>query len=254
MTRFWRILGIAVTIILTGFFTYAYIQLERFYYDDAACGCSSACVGFYVSKTSKEVGRILLILSSLTFIASIWRVKSLSKWWAIPALTVFVISFYGNGFMLFNKGACGQSLNKTTFFIKQDKLGDFAKQDAESINFDSLKAGRYKSKLLGFYLQGNMLTVYRIAETPLKIKTGFIFWQTDKEKMLKDFSYGLNSYRHSPKTLPEKHIELIGGQNMPMEAFMEELKMTNNWGVTKIISKKIINSSDGTTRLHLEID
>lgn len=155
--------------------------------------------------------------------------------------------------MLFNKGACGQSINRTIFFIFQSKLGDFAKIDGEYFSFDSLKARKYDGKLLGYYIDGNDLTIYRIAQEPLKLKTGFLFWQADKEQMNKDFSWGLNTYRE-PETLPVKKLELIGGQDMPLKAFLEELKLTNHWGFSKIIDKELIHSKDGTTRLKLNVE
>jgi len=156
--------------------------------------------------------------------------------------------------MLFNKGPCGQSLNKTTFFLIQDKLGDFAKPDGETFYPDRLKTTKYHGKLIGYFLNGNELTVYRIADNPLKIKTGFLFWQPDKNKLIKHLSYGLNTYRVPPKNFPETRIQLIGGQNMPLEAFIEEMKTTNNWGFTNIVSQKIIDSNDGTTRLILHVE
>ncbi len=254
MKQRWKYLGILLTVFLTAGLTLIYIGLENFYYDDFGCGCSSGCIGFYMSKTSKAIGWVLLVLSTTLFIASIWRVKRLSIFWTIPALTVFIVAAYGNGYMLFNKGGCGLSINQTTFFMLQNKLGDFAKLDGETIYLDSLKTTKYHGKLLGYYLDANDLTVYRIADKPLHLKTGFLFWQPDKDIIIKYLSYGLNTYRKPPKNLPEKKIELIGGQDMPLQAFIDELKITNNWGVTKIWDKQLINSNDGTTRLILSVE
>jgi hypothetical protein len=246
------LIGITIFSVITLLFFY--VGLENFYYHDFGCGCSSACTGYYVSKTSKVIGQCLLLCSATLFIFSVWKIKGLSIWWTLPALTIFTISFYGNGYMLYNKGACGFSINRTTFFIFQDKLGDFAKIDGEYFSIDSLKNKKYDGKLLGYYLDGDNLTVYRIAEEPLKLKTGFLFWQLDKNVMIGDLSYGLSAYRKPPTNYPEKRIELIGGQGMPLEAFLQELKITNNWGITKIIDRHLIESSDGTTRLILSIE
>lgn len=50
-----------------------------------------------------------------------------------------------------------------------------------------------------------------------------------------------------------KEIELVGGQDMPMEAFMDDLKANNNWDVSKIVSKRLVKPKDGTTRIILRI-
>jgi hypothetical protein len=245
---------IILTIILAAGFTLIYIGLEYLYYGDAGCGCSSACTGFFMSTTSKAIGWTLLVFSGSLFIAGVWRVKQLSRLWTIPALIIFIFACYGNGYMLFNKGPCGQSLNRTTFFIFQEKLGDFAKPDGETLYTDSLKTTTYHGKLLGYYLNGNELTVYRIAAKPLKISTGFLFWQPDKNELIKHLSYGLNTYRVPSKSFPERKIELIGGQDMPLEAFTEEMKTTNNRGFSNIVNQQMINSDDGTTRLILHVE
>lgn len=188
------------------------------------------------------------------FNASMWRIKQISILWTIPALTILAIALYGNGYMLYNKGACGLSINKTTFFVFQERLGDFAKIDGEYLNIDSLIAKKYDGKLLGYYLDGTYLTVYRIANKPLKLKTGFLFWLPDENAIINDLTDALTSYRVPPKNLPEKKIELVGGQDMPLKAFLRELEVTNNWGITKILDKKLINSNDGTTRLILSVE
>lgn len=254
MKRNWKYIGIILTVVLTTSLIFFYLGLEYFYYGDFGCGCSSACVGYYVSTVSKFLGWTLLILSISLFIASTWRVKQISILWTIPSTIVFMIAFYGNGYMIFNKGACGESINRRTFFVFQEHLGDFAKIDGEYFSFDSLQEKKYNSKLLGYLINGNSLTIYRIADSPLELKTGFLFWQPDKEQMRKDFSYGLNTYREPPHdTLPLKQIELIGGKDMPIEAFMQELELTNHWGFTKIVSNELIHSDDGTTRLKLRV-
>lgn len=249
----WRRFGIFGTIVLTGFLMFSYICIENSLYTDFLCGCSSTCRTYYPTKTSRIIGDILLFVSTLTFITSLWRIKSISRWWIFPSLVIFIMAFYGNGYMLFNQGVCGNSLNQATFFLNHTKLGDFAKADSETINLDSLKLGKYKGKLLGYHLQGNNLTVYRIADKPLQIKTSFLFWQTDNSKLLEDLSYGLNTFRNFEIEKMKNKYEYIGGQNMPIEAFMEEFKLTEKWIAGKIKNKTITNEKDGTTRLIFEI-
>ena len=146
--------------------------------------------------TSRFVGYGLLIGSTAFFIASFWKFEGLSRLWMIPALVIFGIAFYGNGYMIFNKGACGYSLNQTTFFVNQTKLGDFAKTDAETINLDSLKDGKLKGKILGYSIDGNELTAFRIGEEPLKVKTSFLFWKVRSNVVVSNISNGLNTFRN----------------------------------------------------------
>jgi|WetSurMetagenome_2_1015567.scaffolds.fasta_scaffold275106_1 hypothetical protein len=249
-----RKIGIITTIILTGFLISIYFKLEDFFYSDFGCGCSSSCIGYYPTNISKIIGYILLISATLVFLASLWRIRGLSRWFTIPAFAVFLIAFYGNGYMLFNKVFCGLSINKTTFFIYQVKLGDFAKRDGESIVLDSLKAGRYNSKLLGFYLQGNNLTIYRIAEKPLKLKTSFLFWQTDNSRIRETLSVGLNTFRNNETEKIKNHYEFIGGQDMPLEAFLADFKITEKWLTGEIKNKILVKQNDGTTRLLIETE
>ena len=147
--------------------------------------------------------------STVLFIASIWKLKGLSRLWTIPASFIFGLAFYGNGYMIFNKGGCGYSLNKTTFFINQTKLGDFAKADAETINLDSLKDGKLKGKLLGYSINGKELTAFRIGEEPLKVKTSFLFWKVRNNVIINDISYGLNTFRNFEAEKINGQYELI---------------------------------------------
>lgn len=66
-------------------------------------------------------------------------------------------------------------MNRTIFFIYQTKLGDYVKADEETINLDSLKAEKYKGKLLGYSIDGNKLTAFRVVEPPLTVKKVFCF-------------------------------------------------------------------------------
>lgn len=196
----------------------------------------------------------MLSASTALFIASIWGYKGLSKWWIIPALVIFGTAFYGNGYMIFNKGGCGYSINQTTFFINQTKLGDYAKPDGEIINLDSLKDGKLKGKLLGYSLNGNELTAFRIAEKPLKVNTSFLFWEVRNNVILNDISYGLSTFRNFEAEKIKGFYEFIGGQGMTEKDFLDEFVTQKELSISDLKNKKIINESDGTTRFLFEIE
>lgn len=245
-------IGIVLTVILTILLGLLYYLLENFFYSDFGCGCSSTCIGYYPVMTSRLIGYSLLIGSTFLFIASVWKFKKLSRFWTIPAAIIFGLSFYGNGYMIFNKGGCGYSLNKTKFFINQTKLGDFAKADAETINLDSLKYGKLKGKLLGYSINGNKLTAFRIGEEPLKVKTSFLFWKVRNNVIINDISYGLNTFRNFEAEKIKGQYEFIGGQGMTEKDFLDEFILTQKELSSNLKNKKIINESDGTTRFLFE--
>jgi hypothetical protein len=194
-----------------------------------------------------------MISSVLLFLASVWKIKGLSRWWTILAAFVFAVAFYGNGYMIFNKGVCEYSVNKATFFINQTKLGDYAKSDAETINLDSLEAGKYKGKLLGYSIKGNELKIFKIGAEPEVIKTRFLFWKIRTNIIINDFSYGLNSFRNFEVEKTKGHYEFIGGQGMKEKDFLDEFTLTQKeLIVAKLFNKRIINEKDGTTRFLFE--
>ncbi|MGJ1283511.1 hypothetical protein ACR79P_05745 [Sphingobacterium spiritivorum] len=156
--------------------------------------------------------------------------------------------------MVFNKGSCGLSLNRTIFFINQTKLGDFAKADAESINIDSLNEGKLKGKLLGYALNGRELTAFRIDAEPLKINTGFLFWYVPDSIIINDISYGLSTLRNIEAENVKGHYEFIGGQGMVEKDFLNEFVLTQRELSGILKNKRIINSKDGTTRFLFEMD
>jgi hypothetical protein len=252
MTRTKRTIEIIVTFILTALLGLFYYFLEDFFYSDFGCGCSSTCIGYYPILTSRIIGYALLIGSTVLFIASVWKLKGLSRLWTIPAMIIFGLAFYGNGYMIFNKGGCGYSLNQTTFFINQTKLGDFAKSDAETINLDSLKNGKLNGKLLGYSINRNELTAFRIGEKPLKVKTSFLFWKVRNNVIINDISYGLNTFRNFEAEKVKGHYEFIGGQGMTEKDFLDEFVLTQKELTINLKNKKIINQSDGTTRFLFE--
>lgn len=249
MKQFRKYFGVLVTVVLIALFYF----LETAYYSDFGCGCSSACTGFYVSTASKVVGYLIMLASALLIIY-LWKKNLLS---GVISLMLFVgvllFVSYGNGFMLFNKGACGQSLNQTIFYLYQKPIGDFAKSNGESLQLDSLATGYYSGKLLGCLVKDGSLIVYRIDADPLVVPTGFLFWQIDLKTLTNNFSYGLVSYRIPPDSLSQKTIELIGGKNMPEEAFLWELKQLNEFKAKNIGDPSLTNNSDGTTTYRFQI-
>ncbi len=248
-------MAIALCIVLTALSLFIYIQLERSFHSDAACGCSSACKAFYPAAASRLAGHVMLIISLLLLLSAIFRLKGMSSRWSVPALLLFVISFYGNGFMLFNKGPCGLSLNKRTWFVIETRLGDYAKADVETLNPDSLRAGRYKGKLLGYSLNGTELILFRIGEPPLKVKTAFLFWKIRGNAIINHISYGLNVSRNFDAEIQKRHFEFIGGQGMSESDFLDEFVLTQKelYG-KKLKNKRIIHANDGTTRFLFETE
>ena len=255
MTKAKKTIGVIVTIFLTVLLGLFYYSIENFFYSDLGCGCSSGCVGYYPALTSRFIGYGILIGSTVLFIASIWRFNGLSGFWTIPALIIFGIAFYGNGYLISNKGFCGYSINKTIFFIYQTKLGDYAKEGTETIILDSLKNGKLNGKLLGFSLNGNELTAFRIGEKPLKVKTSFLFWKVRSNVILNDISNGLNTFRNFEIEKTKGKYEFIGGQGMMEKDFLDEFVLTEKELISKkLINKRIICENDGTTRFLFETE
>ncbi|HRF37284.1 MAG TPA: hypothetical protein PK198_00725 [Saprospiraceae bacterium] len=251
MTRTKKI-GIALTLILTTLLGLFYYSLENFFYSDLGCGCSSTCSVYYPVLTSRLIGYFMMVSSVTLFIAGVWKLKRLSRWWTIPATLTFVIAFYGNGYSIFNKGVCGYSINKAIFFVFQTKLGDFAKSDAETINLDSLDAGKYKGKLLGYSFNGDKLTIFKIEDEPEVLKTRFLFWKIRNNTILHDISYGLNTFRNFEAEKKKGKYEFIGGKGMTEKDFLDEFILTQKELTINLKNKKIINHSDGTTRFLFE--
>ena len=131
-------------------------------------------------------------------------------------------------------------------------IGDFAKSDAETINLDSLKSGKLKGKLLGYSINGNELTAFRIGDKPLKVKTSFLFWKVRNNVIINDISYGLNTFRNFEAEKEKDKYEFVGGQGMTEKDFLDEFALTQKDLITNLKNKKIINHSDGTTRFLFE--
>ena len=244
-----RKIGIIATIIVISFILVFYILLEIHFYNDE-CSC---VVGYYPMMISRIIGYFLLIFSTTLFIASVWRIKKLSRLWAIPALLAFGIAFYGNGYALYSM-SCTSSINKITFFVHNTSFGDFA-QKYEPINTDSLKTEKYKGKFLGYSIARKELTLYRIGEQPLKVKTSFLFWKIRPNIFVHTLSPTLHSHRNLEFEENNNVYEFIGGQNMPVEIFLKEiLYEKNEFAGKKLLNQKIINETDGTTRFRFEIN
>ena len=244
--------GIIVTITITGFILTVWFILE-YVYNYAVC----TCIAHYnTTFTSRTFGYALLIVSTLLCIASVWRVKRLSRWWIIPVLIIFGIVFYGNGYKFYYV-ACTSSLYKVTFFNYHTILGNFAPKYA-LMNTDSLKTGNYKGQLLGYSLSEHELTLYRIGDNPLKVKTSFLFWKIRPNIFIHDLSPRLHSYRNLEYEKNNSDYERIGGEDMPIEVFMEEIFLEKEelflGSTSKMKNQRILNETDGTTRFRFEIE
>jgi hypothetical protein len=253
MTQPKKILGMVLTLLLSALLGLFYYSVEHFFHSDFGCGCSSTCRVYYPILTSRLLGYLLMIGAVLLFLASVWNVRGLSRWWTLLAMLLFGFAFYGNGYLIFDKGVCGNALYQATFFVNQTKLGDYAKSDAETIQLDRLKAGDYKGTLLGYSFHEDELTLYKIGEEPERIQTRFLFWKLRTNVILNDLSYGLNSFRNFEAEKVKGHYEFIGGQGMTEKDFLDEFVRTQkSLTVAKLYNKRIIHAADGTTRFLFE--
>jgi len=136
-----------------------YYALESIYYSDLSCGCSSACSGFYISTYSKITGYILITGSIFLIISSLWKRSKTALLKVGIGMLAVVFATYGNGYMLYNKGVCGYSLNETNFYLFSNKIGDWAKEDAEHIDMNKLKEHELDGRLLGYYIKNDDIYV-----------------------------------------------------------------------------------------------
>jgi len=240
--------GIIATIVITGFILGAYLILitDSYYY--VVCSCTAH---YYPTMPSRMIGYALLISATLLFIASIWRIKKLSRWWTVPALIVFGIALYGNGYKLYYV-ACTPSINKVTFFTHHTTLGGIVPKYALN-NADSLKAENYKGKILGYSISEKELTLYRIGDNPLKVKIRFLFWKIRPNIFTHTLSPTLHSHRNLEYEKENNEYERIGGREMPIETFLNEIVAEKEFSVYDIKNQRIINEMDGTTRYRFEI-
>lgn len=254
MTLKRKTIATLVTVVMTVFAFAQLYALENFLNSDAACGCSSACTAMYPVLSSRLIGYGLMFLSFVIIIAAVWKFKRGLTYTAIIAVVVFTFAFYGNGRMLFDKGPCGRSLNLRTWYIFQEKLGDYAKPDGETLYLDSLSAGAYKGKLLGYALEGSTLTLFRIAEAPLKVRTGFLFWKIPGNVIVNHISYGLNTWRNTEAEGVPGHFEFIGGMGMTEKHFTDDFVTQKYFNIYQLKNKRIVNHPDGTVRFLFEYD
>lgn len=242
-------------ILLTASIVFGLVTLERFIHSDAACGCSSACWVIYPEAEHRLAGFFIMAIAYSFALLSLSQWKGLSRWWSIPALLLFGVAFYGNGWMMFNKGPCGQSLNLTTWYTVQEKIADYAQPDGESLDLDSLNAGVYKGRLLGYSFKGNELWVFRIAEPPLKVRTSFLFWKMNANALNDKLSYGIQVHRNGAVENGKGHYEFIGGQGMTASDFIAEFASTQK-ELRALAGKrgKLVEQDRGTTLFVIEGD
>ena len=119
----------------------------------------------------------------------------------------------------------------------------------------SLKTGKYDGKLLGYSVNRQKLTLYRIGEKPLKVRTGFLFWRTPPKRFVSTLSPRLHSFRNLEFEKNNIGYEFIGGRDMPLEVFLNEIMFEGSeFAGKKLKNKQIINEADGTTRFRFEIE
>lgn len=244
---------IVLSLLLVGFIGGIYVLLEQFSHTDFGCGCSSACTSFFPTNTSKNIGYILMVGSLMGIIYSLFKPN---KKVLIPLILVFVSAFYANGYYLFDKGLCGFSLNRASFFILHTKIGDFAKSDGEIIIMDSLKAGKYNGELLGYAVKSDRIKIFRIGEDPVDVRTKFLYWEINDSLIIQDIATTLSSYRNIESEENRDYYEFVGGEGMSEKDFMNEFVLTNNdyFLRHKLKNKSIVNEKDGTTRFRFQVE
>jgi hypothetical protein len=242
MRKILNISAITLSIAITAIVFITYIKLEVFYYSDFGSGCSSGGHGFYLTLTSKIIGYVLFVLLYSIFIISLWHKFNISRLWSIPAMLAIIIITYGNGFMLFSNGPCGFMIHKRTAYIFETPLADIFRSDLYNIND---KKHAIDGKILGFYLNESTLNLYRINAEPIRLKTSFLLWHLN-EKDIEDYFNMFDGI--IVNKLNNSTIEIVGGKDMPIEAFLN--KITN---IPNLYERKIYNDKNGTTRLILKL-
>ena len=242
--------GIIATIVITGFILGIYLMFATDAYHYVICSCVEH---YYPTMTSRMIGYALLLFSTLLFIASVWRIKKLSRWWILPALITFVVALYGNGYKFYYV-ACTPSIGKVIFFNHHITLGEPVPRYALN-NFDNLTTEKNKGKILGYSVSGGILTFYRIGEKPLKVKINFLFWKIRPNIFVHSLSPVLHSFRNLEFEKNNDGYEFIGGQDMPAEVFIKEFFIDHSeFTGKKLKNQKIINGMNGTTRFRFEIE
>jgi len=244
-----RKVGIIATLGITSLILLIYIALKNDIFDFSMCSCTAR---YFPMAISIMIGYALMIVSTLLFIASIWRIKKLSRWWIIPALIVLGVALYGNGYRLYY---CPHTpaIYKFNYFTNHTTLGYFV----EKWNFevDSLKTGKYNGKILGYSVDRQRLILYRIGNKPLEVKTSFLFWKIRPNIFVHDLSPKSHSFRNLEFEENNIGYEFIGGQDMPLEVFLREIYVEKNeFALEELKNKQIINEADGTTRFRFEIE
>ncbi len=232
---------ILATVVIIGIVLVIYVLLEVFFYNDIGCICA---VGYFPMLDSRLTGYGLLVISTILFIVSYWRVRNLSRWCIVPALIVFSLAFYGNGHALYTQ-PCSGSLYRTTFFIHKTKLGDFA----QISNAGGLDTGIHNGRFLGYSFDGKELLLYKIGESPLKVNTSFLFWKVRPGIFVHDLP-GL--FRNLEYEKNNDGYEFIGGRELPVEVFRLFISRTKDFDIRRLKNQIVINENDGTTRFRFE--
>ncbi|MFT3796636.1 hypothetical protein [Flavobacterium sp.] len=250
-------IGMLLTLALLVLPGVIYYHAESFAHADDGCGCSSLCSVYYPELGARLVGYVLMLLASIIFVASLWKFQQISRFWMIPALLVLGIAFYGNSYRIYNKGGCGfYKLYKAEFFFFETELGNFAKVDSpENMTLERLAAGKCKGQFLGYAIDGNALTLFRIGAPPVKVPTAFLLWKIRTNVIFNDFSYSMGCFRNYEAEKVPGHYEFIGGKGMTEQDFLAEFVLTEkNLTDAKLQNKRIITQPDGTTRFLFEAE
>ena len=245
-------INIGKIIAFTGISFVIYLVLESIlFFQSEVCICNFS---HYPTAISRIIGLLLFVISVVLFLVSLMLKGKFSKSGIILALIILGTAFYGNGFIINGQmGGCGYWLGKTTCFVVPTKFGDFAGE--MGLNVDSLKTEKYKDNLLGYSISGKNLTLYRIGNKPLKVKIGFLFWKIRPNTIIHRLSPELHSYRNLEYEKNNEGYEFIGGQDMPMEVFINEFIIDHSeFASKKLKNQKIMNEVDGTTRFRFEIE
>jgi hypothetical protein len=186
-------------------------------------------------------------LSYATVVVCAFRLLKLSRLWIAPALIVFSIALCASGTSITNLWcARGNDFSVTYAHLFQRPIGKFLYN--EGLLPDSLAHHRYDGRLVGVHFQSGTLTIYRINAEPVRLRTGFLLWQIDSELFREDlYYYGLGTFT----TSTDSSMEMIGGKDMPLEAFLAELRQPTGRVSKRIADKQVLNASDGTTRLRV---
>ncbi|PIE47889.1 MAG: hypothetical protein CSA42_01270 [Gammaproteobacteria bacterium] len=209
-------LSLPIVIIIFYFLIEYFLLLNK----DFGCGCSSGCIGSFPTKKSITIGHTIILVALTIYLGSSLKSNIITTVLKLFSIIMFVFGVYGNSYLIYDKGFCGEGLYKR-IFLYSTKIGDYATNDG--LNLEYLKNGKLKGKMLGFIVKNNNLTIFRINETPLKLKTSFLFWKTDINALRHQLNHRLGTI-----PLYTNQYEFIGGKDMKKEDFVSaELTIYN---------------------------